>query len=1023
VKSIGAHVSERVPCDSCETVTGTGPRQSRTSIVWAVPERLSALLLLVGASLVGGEPPGQPLRIEGAVYADGTGTPLAGAVVTALPVEPADRSTNLRLSAVSNEAGLFDMEVGSGAYTVSASVRGFRTETRTGVRAGDSLRLSLRRLPSITGVVSDPGGRPVGAAVVFLDGTGGARSGSTDRSGRFEFVELAPSSYRIMAHAPGLAPSRWEVVAVADGEARVRLLLRPGFRVAGTAVDAHKRPLTARGSLIDLDGAAPPPGLARTLQIEGGSSGAFVLAGVPPGRHVLLVLARGHRPTRVPVHVRSRNVELGEILLEAGLAVRGRVLDGSAEPVADCEVTAKRGDQPVAKDVTETDGTFLLGGLDEGEYPLVAACGEGTAARVARAGGEVVTLVLQHRGEVSGEVADETGGPVLAFTVALGVEGDARAATGVPEPVSGHGGRFSLGDVPEGSYSLRVVAAGFTGTRISTVRVSAGRNTDIGRLTLRRGFTVVGNVVDGLGNPVGGAQVGPATASGLSWDAARSLTDEAGHFELAGLPAGAVDIVARHPDYAGGRVAGVEVGGDEQPPAIEIVLTSGGRLEGRLASVRGQARGGASVVVQGLGSRASPGGAGWRSPVGSDGAFAFEHVPAGSVRVAAHYGSDPDGAANGPQASATVVDGGTTWVDLLDRAIALGGLVTRNGEPLAGAQVLVSPVDALPEPLAPGAPSPAGELPRRTALTGPDGSYALLLDSPGTYAVHVSDPGGRWRLPPRRVEVLDADSQILDLPFSGTRVSGSVIDRASQQPVFGARVSAMARGVVGSTSTFSDQAGRFELFLDPGPYRMRASREGESEVSVDLVVTGREESRLRLELSRGGVLRGRVVDPRGRPLSGMIIAAIRAADGARGATVLSGEGGAFEVKVPSLSGCNLLGVFSGSTPPLFLFRGGLEPTEPASPSPEYRAVPGVSVRLQVQDAVGAGLPDAQVYYSRIDGVLVPAIGTTRTDAQGRAELFVPPGLVDLRVLKSGREKTFRLQIGAVEGSQTYTVTL
>ncbi len=81
----------------------------------------------------------------------------------------------------------------------------------------------------VRGVVTDPGGRPVGSVRVAVVGPLGARTVFTDGDGRFTVLNLPSGTYRLLADAPGLHGAT-EPTAIAADEVRtldVPLTLTP----------------------------------------------------------------------------------------------------------------------------------------------------------------------------------------------------------------------------------------------------------------------------------------------------------------------------------------------------------------------------------------------------------------------------------------------------------------------------------------------------------------------------------------------------------------------------------------------------------------------------------------------------------------------------------------------------------------------------------------------------------------------------------------------------------------------------
>ena len=72
--------------------------------------------------------------------------------------------------------------------------------------------------------------------------------------------------------------------------------------------------------------------------------------------------------------------------------------------------------------------------------------------------------------------------------------------------------------------------------------------------------------------------------------------------------------------------------------------------------------------------------------------------------------------------------------------------------------------------------------------------------------------------------------------------------------------------------------GRFTIDVDPGAFRLRAAAEGYAPGTVEVTVGESPGAEIRIALSRGGQLRGKVLDSRGRPAPGVRVAARAEAD-------------------------------------------------------------------------------------------------------------------------------------------------
>jgi hypothetical protein len=239
-----------------------------------------------------------------------------------------------------------------------------------------------------------------------------------------------------------------------------------------------------------------------------------------PGRYHIAAQKDGFAPPMDPSTMQIFEVAAGQVLdgltvyLRRGGAFAGRVLDPHRQPIANVGVTAllkrlNRNDQPAGvvssgppllmpsgQGQTNDLGEFRIFGLWPGEYVIVATAqskfggaatqpsaatttttatyfpgtADVSAARpVAVQSDETVSdliipLVSVPAFKISGEVVDGAGAPVANAMVMLmgGQRGtDLLLSLVVGPPLmsqSDAGGRFTLGDVPAGAYTLRADA-------------------------------------------------------------------------------------------------------------------------------------------------------------------------------------------------------------------------------------------------------------------------------------------------------------------------------------------------------------------------------------------------------------------------------------------------------------------------------------------------------------------------------------------------------------------------------------
>jgi hypothetical protein len=960
--------------------------------------------------------------IEGTVRDGTTSAPLAGVVVDAVDAnsvytfwEPEAG----RVRATTDDRGRFRIEgLASGLHEVVARLRGFSRAARSSVPVGSRVDLYLFPGATLTGVVRDGQGEPVPGALVRAEGEirgfggGGSALVAAGRDGRFELTGLSGGPYRVVARHPDFSPAWLPGVMVERGaEAQVDVVLHRGAAVSGRLLAGEDRPVPGRVGVQETDDRPVPQGLDDSLRTEAGADGRFRLV-LPPGSHTLAVVAPGYAPRSVDTDVGTAGapIDLGDIAVEPGLVIRGRVRDKAGLPIVESQVWGAMprmmggGGSGPSEARGEADGTFLLGGLTAGLY-RVSVRARGYAEQVKQVeAGTSTEFVLDRAGSISGLVVDDAGAPVESFRILARPLREMGPTSPSPkmDNSSGTDGRFLLEDVPEGTWVVEASAPDRANGVASDVRVAAGSSVDVGRIRLTAGGVVRGLVLDTGGAAVPGATVTIQASGREFWGrgGGESVSDPAGAFEIRGVAPGTVEVIAEHRSYATGRATGVEVDPTRGPAEARIVMTQGGRIEGRVLR-----RDGTGVVAMVYASPVGPGGR--RGPMadasantGPDGTFVIEHAPAGRTHIAVLTGS-AGVMESRHMREVDVREGETTSVEFVSREILVTGHVTRGGVPAPGIQLrLMSGQGGRMTMMSGGgfgalSAPPTGPQ-RLTGVTDEGGAFALLVDEPGKHFVNASTADGRVNLPPREVEIPDMDGYVLDLAFSGQTVTGIVLDRETEQPLSSAHVGARPRetGARGGGGGMTGPDGRFLLELEPGDYRLHARAEGYAAEATDLTVGSGGAADLRLLLSRGGMISGRILDVAGRPVSGISVNATAG----EGVNMQGGSGqslpdGSFQIAGLS---AGMFTVTAQSELGGFAIRRGVALGQDGV---SLTLRPGGRVQVQVRGPDGAPAEGAWVRVAKISGAAVALNSGGRTSAQGTADLIAPAGEVELEVNK------------------------
>jgi hypothetical protein len=236
-------------------------------------------------------------------------------------------------------------------------------------------------------------------------------------------------------------------------------------------------------------------------------------------------------------------------------------------------------------------------------------------------------------------------------------------------------------------------------------------------------------------------------------------------------------------------------------------------------------------------SATGPAGYASSTRAGADGTFELTGAPVGPINLRATSGQF-GGSTRSATAQAIVAEGQeVVQVDIVfDIGFALGGTVTRNGQPVDGAMVMAA--------------LQGGGGRTASARTDASGLYRLEGLAMGTYDVTVMPPsGGR----PQRQTVSVADDTTLDLTIPSARMAGAVVEAGSRDPLADASVQIAAKDAAVSfgRGATTDSNGRFSLDdLDFVPYVLTVRKPGFEFQSREVTPTDGGED-LIFELVRG----------------------------------------------------------------------------------------------------------------------------------------------------------------------------
>jgi protocatechuate 3,4-dioxygenase beta subunit len=848
------------------------------------------------------------LRIAGVVV-DEAGRPVAGARLNAAFLTGSRSSPAASSSggfARSDAAGRFLLKsLAAGvAYDLRIAREGFapaRQElpAREAGSQAPELRIVLRAGRAAFGVVVDSGRRPVAGAQASLQPTTptdlsarlrAARekperysAPPTDAAGRFELKNLPAGTFDLVVRGRGFAPLTVPALAIPEGKGNVDLgtvMLAPGATLRGLVVDARGnaiagaevRAKAATRELLPMI-TVRDPGPADAVS---GADGAFALEDRSPGESLDITVSHpGYGPGSAPGVAVPREAPV-RIVLQDTSRVSGRAVDPDGKPVAGAaiylseeESTSIAGESlqvpsgRAHRGLTDDDGGFVLDGVSPGPIALYAQAPHRQHAELknleVKAGQDLanVELVLPPSAVVEGRVLAPDGRPVVGAEVAVvqAAQNDFQRGA-APGAITDGDGRYRLEGVPSGKQTLEARAEGY---RRAARDVEVSARTAAVDFELERGLEVSGRVVDDAGNPLPGARLMLLAGRSFSPNAPRTLSGADGAFRLSGLQDGAYTLRALKDGYAGDpqgvavTLAGSPVSG------LEVRLSAGGTITGHLSGVEFSQL---SRVRVWAGSEFNSG------RVDPEGTYQIVHLPPGDWTVAAVVPDTPLHAEGHVTLEAGAAE---ARLDLnLGGGHTLSGVVLSNGEPLAGASLVLRRRQTVTE---------------QSAASDHEGSFRFGGLEDGAYDLDVSTPRGARH----RESVEMAGDQTIRVELRTASLAGRVIDAEDSSPVAGAAIDLAAAAAEGLASPFSDVTtdarGAFRVpEVGDGAWTLKTSHEGyapdERQVRVD--GSALDDLEIRLKPTQGVTVEALL--PSGQPPERLRVAAL----GGGGQVVASG---------------------------------------------------------------------------------------------------------------------------------------
>ncbi len=430
------------------------------------------------------------------------------------------------------------------------------------------------------------------------------------------------------------------------------------------------------------------------------------------------------------------------------------------------------------------------------------------------------------------------------------------------QTATGTDGYYSFTGLEEGRYQVSfLVPEGYVGQnqRLTSkpVYVAHGTETEGMDVSLWKGVSITGVVVDASGAPIPDADVFGDVVTNFYWNE-QTKSDQQGVFELAGVMANCEVLIHAVKDKLVSGHHGPFTIGKDGLHGLEIELLEGGGVSGILVDEFREPLAYWPIVAW---NRTGKG----ETETNSEGSFEITGLPSGNYELVA-------------QPLSLAGRGAAGWLPLDRVEVAFGEMVEQlvlvygDGLKISGR---VADENGFPKHgLVVRAYEKGGAKHREfTTLTGADGTYQFVGLDEGDYSVTAVYPGGSNAYS-GSVPAGSTDVDLVVKPFGS--VEGQVIDAGTRQPIEEFEIH-FQRGRIGELSTHhlteefdhvQDTEGHFyknELPRGKKTIIVKAKGYATSFVVAN-VSPGETTTDVIVELERSNMLTGMVTDALGNPI-------------------------------------------------------------------------------------------------------------------------------------------------------------
>ncbi len=802
----------------------------------------------------------------------------------------------------------------------------------------DRVRLIVELGAGIDGVVTDRAGKPVADVTLTIREKFNPMVALSDRRGMvspFTTRSGADGSFRLQG-IPCANPmvidtfSRHHARTIArklnliKGQTlSLELMLEESSSISGIVNDRNGHALGRKQVLIAktdkiLDSVMNENDDGE-IKIRSAADGTFRCENLAAGTYKITLAEPGYvRASHKGIQLAAGEDRTGFVLvMDEGLAIGGRVVDSSQQPVKNALVRAvpefnlskimDMVESQKHRNVVHTDenGFFRCAGLVAGTYNL-----EITRSAITDkshtgfdAGSEDLLIVLESGGIAGIVVSIDDVEPVRKYRLDLQPTGKTDLLdpfglkSTITRTIEDEQGEFEISHLSPGAYTMTVRADSFESRIMKNIVV---KDSDVTRgilVMLAPEASISGLILDKqTGEPIEGARVSmKGGIEGMMEEFKGNeviFSNEKGEYRFGRLSAGPARLIVTHGRYESQNLDEIVLSEGENVENCDVYLSRGGTIFGRVSGPGNIPLRGATVMAS------TPMASVMKSTrTDEEGNYELTGFPPGTytvIHMASNisFGEDFLDSVTGGMSMQYVslkkdeVSECNFSVEPTAETGVIEGRVTESGRPVNQAIITALPLDR----------ETAGGT--TTTTTSSDGRYKLKKVKPGNYTFRVVRTenltlgGGTEVVFKTKIPDVPVHEFNMDLP--GGSIEGKVIDEDTLKPIQAARIlvrrSAAERGddpvsdAMGGRvgEIYTDKDGAFRISnLKQGTYDLLAGGTnilgmnvgGYARRTIDGIEVHKDHALrgLRIELEKGGTLDGIVTNRDGAAIAGAAI--------------------------------------------------------------------------------------------------------------------------------------------------------